>query len=167
MSIRRSFLDQIDQKILEELGENCRIPLGDLANKLTVSQSTIHYRIKRLEDEHIIQGYHADIDLSHQQEEFNVTLFITTKSGPEAMEKVNDMISNLTGVWGIFKLLGNPNLLVHIKASSAQIFLQKIYPQIVKCLFIEKTEYYIVTSIVKNQPRPLLLKVGEVVENFM
>jgi len=57
-------LDKIDQKILKELVLNARMPVSVLAKKILISKQACHYRLKRLEDEQIIQGYKARINLS-------------------------------------------------------------------------------------------------------
>ena len=54
--MRKFVLDEIDHKILDVLIENARTPFTDIAKKLLVSAGTIHVRVKKMEDEGIIQG---------------------------------------------------------------------------------------------------------------
>ena len=49
-------LDEIDHQILDVLIENARTPFTDIAKQLLVSAGTIHVRVKKMEDEGIIQG---------------------------------------------------------------------------------------------------------------
>jgi DNA-binding Lrp family transcriptional regulator len=55
-------IDDKDAKILNELISNAKIPLRDLAKKLSISFITVRNRIKRLESQGIIKGYTIKID---------------------------------------------------------------------------------------------------------
>ena len=59
-----SKIDLTDRKILHELEVNARIPISILAKKLRQSRDIVNYRIKRLEKDSVIKGYHAFIDAS-------------------------------------------------------------------------------------------------------
>jgi Lrp/AsnC family leucine-responsive transcriptional regulator len=55
-------LDQIDRKILFHLQENARITNADLAEKVGLSPTPCLRRLRRLETEGIIKGYHTEIN---------------------------------------------------------------------------------------------------------
>ncbi|MDD9890052.1 MAG: winged helix-turn-helix transcriptional regulator, partial [Gammaproteobacteria bacterium] len=57
-------IDKIDMKILQTLQKNGRITNQDLAEKVCLSPSSCLQRVRRLENEQVIQSYHARIDLS-------------------------------------------------------------------------------------------------------
>ena len=52
-------MDQIDQKLLELLRENARMPLKKLAEQVFLSPPAVAARMERLEQRGIIQGYRA------------------------------------------------------------------------------------------------------------
>ena len=54
--MKKFLLDEIDHLILDVLIENARTPFTDIAKQLLVSAGTIHVRVKKMEDEGIIQG---------------------------------------------------------------------------------------------------------------
>jgi len=56
-------IDETDFKILQNLANNSRMPLIEIANKVGATSSTIRTRIKRLEKEGIIQGYRTELDI--------------------------------------------------------------------------------------------------------
>ena len=56
-------MDLIDRKIICELDENCRIPTSQLAKKLKLGRNVVDYRIKKLEEEQVIQSFISTIDL--------------------------------------------------------------------------------------------------------
>ncbi|WP_426300862.1 Lrp/AsnC family transcriptional regulator [Arthrobacter sp. R-11] len=53
----RASLDQIDQRILEELTRNARISHAELAAKVLLSRNAVRQRIDRMERHGQIQGY--------------------------------------------------------------------------------------------------------------
>ncbi|WP_417068804.1 Lrp/AsnC ligand binding domain-containing protein [Niveibacterium terrae] len=55
-------LDRSDRKILELLQENGRMTLTELAEKVGLSATPVAERVRRLEREKVITGYHARID---------------------------------------------------------------------------------------------------------
>ncbi|MCI5047047.1 MAG: Lrp/AsnC family transcriptional regulator [Aquisalinus sp.] len=55
-------LDQIDRKILHHLQENARITNADLAEKVGLSPTPCLRRLRRLESEDIIKGYHTEVN---------------------------------------------------------------------------------------------------------
>jgi DNA-binding Lrp family transcriptional regulator len=62
MNSYRVKLDRIDLKILEELQKNARLSSADLAEKVALSTSPCWRRVKRLEEEGVIQSYQARLD---------------------------------------------------------------------------------------------------------
>ncbi|MDR3390780.1 MAG: AsnC family transcriptional regulator [Sulfuriferula sp.] len=55
-------LDKIDRKILSILQRDARIPITDLAEQVGLSVTPCSERVKRLEKERVILGYHARLD---------------------------------------------------------------------------------------------------------
>jgi Lrp/AsnC family transcriptional regulator for asnA, asnC and gidA len=55
-------LDELDFAILAELESDARITVSELARRLGHPNSTIHDRMRRLEEEKVIRGYTAIID---------------------------------------------------------------------------------------------------------
>lgn len=57
-----SGLDRIDRKILRALQENARLPMTELAERVGLSATPCTERVRRLERERVITGYHARLD---------------------------------------------------------------------------------------------------------
>ncbi len=55
-------MDNIDKQILSMLQKNARTPLKALAEKLFLSSPTVSARIKQLENDGVITGYHAELE---------------------------------------------------------------------------------------------------------
>lgn len=70
-------LDQIDHNILRHLQENARITNAELAEKVGLSPTPCLRRLRRLETEGVIKGYHAE--LNRETLGVNVTVIILVK----------------------------------------------------------------------------------------
>ena len=55
-------IDKIDLDILKNLSSNAKISFTDLASKILVSASTVHVRVKKMEDLGIIKGSSLTLD---------------------------------------------------------------------------------------------------------
>lgn len=55
-------MDSIDRQILVELQADGRMPVSALAEKVGLSEAPTWRRVKRLEEDGLIQGYHAAVD---------------------------------------------------------------------------------------------------------
>lgn len=55
-------LDKTDLKILKFLQQNARIPMTELAEKVRLSTTPVTERVKRLERDNFITGYHARLN---------------------------------------------------------------------------------------------------------
>lgn len=50
-------MDDIDHRLIATLRQNARLSVADLAHKLQVSRGTVTNRLRKLEDQQVIQGY--------------------------------------------------------------------------------------------------------------
>ena len=55
-------IDKIDLEIIKHLSSNAKISYTDLASKILVSPSTVHVRVKKLEDLGVIKNFTINID---------------------------------------------------------------------------------------------------------
>ena len=82
-------LDRVDRRILDLLQKNGRMPITELADKVGLSSTPCTERVRRMEREGVITGYHARVDpaaLGRPLLVF-VELKLSAKSG-EVFEKV-------------------------------------------------------------------------------
>ena len=57
-------MDAINWKILRLLQENARLPLRQLGEQVGLTAPAVAERVRRMEEEGIVKGYHAEVDLS-------------------------------------------------------------------------------------------------------
>ena len=147
-----STLDEIDSGILRILQEDCRTPLDQIADRLRVPKSTIHYRIKRLEGEGIIEGYYARVSHAKLGRDYVTATFIRAKYGPGYHEKAGQKLSEISGVWGVYFILGENDFILMSRSNSREDYLQKL-EQIMNMPEIERTSTQVVAKVIKEDLR--------------
>ncbi len=70
-------LSKTDFRLLDALQEDCRQSLKELSRKLKLPSSTVHGKIKKLEQEKVIESYSAVVDAEKLGE--NVTVFVVSQ----------------------------------------------------------------------------------------
>jgi Lrp/AsnC family transcriptional regulator, leucine-responsive regulatory protein len=86
-------LDLKDKRILNQLDNNARQPNSEIAKKVGLSKEVVNYRIKKLEQDGIIQSYYTIIDMS-KLGYFSFRVYIKLLDTSPAIEE--EMIKNLT-----------------------------------------------------------------------
>lgn len=81
-------LDQIDHKILIHLQENARITNAELAEKVGLSPTPCLRRLRRLENDGVIRGYHTEVN--REALGVNVTVIILVKLEREDDKTLRD-----------------------------------------------------------------------------
>jgi Lrp/AsnC family leucine-responsive transcriptional regulator len=145
-------LDETDTRILEILQKDCRTPLEQIADKLGIPKSTVHYRIKRLEAEKIIEGYYAKVDATKLGKNFVTITFIRTKYGPSYHEKVGEMLAQIPGVWAAYFVFGETDFVVLARSDNSKDFMEKL-ERVMKMQHIERSSTQVVAKIIKEDPR--------------
>lgn len=54
-------MDKFDHKIIDILRHNARLSVTEIAEKVNLSRSAVTARIRKLENDKVILGYHAEI----------------------------------------------------------------------------------------------------------
>ena len=80
-------LDELDQRILDELQSDARVANAELARRLNLSPPAVHARVKRLEERGILRGYVALLD--REQLGFDMLCFIQISLQLHQVEQVS------------------------------------------------------------------------------
>ena len=144
-------LDEIDLKILRALKEDGRLSNQDLAERISLSPSACHRRVKELENSGIIKGYRAILDekkLGREIEAFvEIGLMHIDESGHQHF---CDHISTLPEVINAYIITGESNYLLHVRTNSFSTFSYFITHKLNKISGIIKIHSKIVISDVKK-----------------
>jgi DNA-binding Lrp family transcriptional regulator len=145
-------MDELDQQILEALNENARISYREITRKLKVSLSTISKRIKKLEDEGVIERY---IPVINQEKlGYALTAIINMKISRGKLIEVQEKISKDIHISAVFDITGDWDslLIAHFKDRRD---LNGFIKNILSMEYVERTNTQIVLNIVKDEKRGL------------
>ncbi|TFG13748.1 Lrp/AsnC family transcriptional regulator [Candidatus Thorarchaeota archaeon] len=142
-------LDDLDIAILRELQEDCRTPLQEIGKRNEVSMSTIHYRVKRLEREGVIEGYHAKINPEKMNLEYITAIRVCADYSTGYYEQMAEELAEIPGVWAVYFVLGDYDFLVLTRSGDREAFLEIIH-NILKMKSVRKTSTQVVAKLIKE-----------------
>lgn len=115
--MKRSKLDKIDRKILRDLQDNGRITNVELAQNAGISAPPCLRRVRALEENGYIEGYHAKLNNSALG--YNVKVFVLIKVENHAEKELYDFhtsISQMSIVRESHMLAGDHDFLLKVVA---------------------------------------------------
>lgn len=141
-------MDNIDKKILAELQNDGRLSVTDLADKIGLSISPCHRRVKALEDSGVIKGYRAELEPNLIGLKFSTIVFVTLKEANKAtISKFEEELIEISEVVQAQRLFGDPDYLLYVVTKDLEAF-QKLYDQ--KLSAINGVQRLTSTLVMKN-----------------
>ncbi|MGW0520377.1 MULTISPECIES: Lrp/AsnC family transcriptional regulator [unclassified Crossiella] len=111
-------LEPIDRAILRVLSEDGRCSFTDLAEKVGLSVSAVHQRVRRLEQRGVLRGYAARLD--HEQVGLPLTAFISlTPIDPSAPDDYPQRLAALPEVQSCYSVAGDESYILLVRVARA------------------------------------------------
>ena len=143
-------MDKLDYNIILSLNANGRKSFRHIAKELKVSLSTISNRVKRLEEEGIIERYIPVIN--KEKTGYNLTAVINLKLTHGKLIEVQEKISKDNHVSAVYDITGDWDSLLVAHFRDRQD-LNKFIKRILSMDFVERTNTQLVLNIVKDEKR--------------
>jgi Lrp/AsnC family transcriptional regulator for asnA, asnC and gidA len=128
-------MDKLDKQIIEQLQESHSLTprVTEIAKRLEKSSTTVHSRIKRMEEMGIIRGYTALIDPASVGNNLEAFFFIKTARGRNYYvgDKVAGEIMKLPHVKNVYNTIGEWDLVVQLVVEDSggyMDFIRKVEP---------------------------------------
>lgn len=120
-------MDRYDRKILAELQEDGRLSVTELADRVGLSLSPCHRRLRALEQSGVIHSYRAELDPAVLGLGFSTVVFVTLREGDrQAVEAFEDAVRALPEVIQAQRLFGDPDYLLQVLVKDLPAF-QRLY----------------------------------------
>lgn len=116
-------LDEIDRKILRLLQADCRLTLSEIAERVALSASPCHRRIKIMEDAGLIRGYVALVD--QRRLGLPVSVFVSIKlerQREKDLEAFSKAISRWPEVLECYLMTGHRDYLLRVVVEDLQAY---------------------------------------------
>ena len=118
-----STLDKIDRRLLAELQAEGRVTNVDLARRVGLTAPPCLRRVRTLEEEGVIRGYHADLDASKLGFAITVFAMVSLRSqAEEDLKAFEDHIAKLDEVRECHMLNGEIDFILKIVSRDLQSF---------------------------------------------
>jgi len=152
-------MDRFDRKILAELQRDGRQSLTELADRVGLSLSPCHRRVRALEDAGVILGYRARLSPDELGLRFSAIVFVTLREGhQQAVAAFETALPQIPEVVEAQRLFGDPDYLLHIVTADLPAF-QKLYDDSLSCLpnVQRLTSTLVMKRIIEDRPLPISL----------
>ena len=110
-------MDAVDRQILAELQQDGRVTLTELAERVGLSLSPCHRRLRALEHSGAISGYHAHLDPNALGLTFEALVFVTMRAADRAsVDAFEHAVTAVPHVRQAQRLFGDPDYLLRVIA---------------------------------------------------
>lgn len=118
-------IDEIDIKILNLLQQNSRITIRELSEKMFLSSTPIHERIKKMEKDGVIKQYITLLDPKKINKDLLVYISVNLiKHTKEAVDKFMNDINRLDEVLECYYISGNSDFLLKVYCTGMEEYHQ-------------------------------------------
>jgi DNA-binding Lrp family transcriptional regulator len=150
-------VDRIDRKILSELQKDGRLSVTELADRVGLSLSPCHRRVRALEESGVLLGYRAQLDPGALGLNFSAMVFATLREGDrKAVEAFETALVDIPQVVDAQRLFGEPDYLLHVITQDLPAF-QRLYDERLSTLpnVQRLTSTLVMKRVVQDRPLPL------------
>jgi DNA-binding Lrp family transcriptional regulator len=150
-------MDKIDRKILAELQADGRLSLTDLAERVGLSLSPCHRRLRALEESGAISGYRAQLDAEVLGLTFEALVFVSMRDGDrDTVAAFEEAVSGVRHILRAQRLFGDPDYLLQVVAPDVREF-QRLYDEQLSALpgVQRLSSTLVMKNVMENRPLPL------------
>ena len=118
-----SLPDEKDLAILQLLQENARITVREISNKIHLSTTPVHERIKRMEESGVIKQYVTLVDHSKVNKGLTVICYVSLKQhGKNAGAKFIKEIKDMNEIIECFSISGEFDFMLKVVCKDMNIY---------------------------------------------
>jgi DNA-binding Lrp family transcriptional regulator len=150
-------MDRIDQKILAELQADGRLSVTDLADRVGLSLSPCHRRVRALEQSGVILGYRAQLAPSALGLNFSAMVFVTLREGDhQAVAAFENALQGIAQIVEAQRLFGEPDYLLQVITRDLPAF-QRLYDERLSTLpnVQRLTSTLVMKQVIQDRTLPL------------
>ena len=147
----RGALDGFDRKILDILLADGRITVTDLARRVGLSKSPCQVRLRRLQDEGVILGFRAEVDLARLGRDHvafvEVKLSRTTEA---ALDAFNDAVRQVPEIEQCHMIAGAFDYLLKVRTADIRSY-RRILGEVISAMpHVSSTSTHVSMQSVKD-----------------
>ncbi|MGQ4667004.1 Lrp/AsnC family transcriptional regulator [Metabacillus halosaccharovorans] len=109
-------MDQIDENIVRILQSNAKISMKDLAEAVHLSSPSVTERVRKLEEQQIIKGYHAHVSLKKMNRPISALILFESKD----CKSLSHFCHNHPDVLECYRVAGEISYIVKLATNSVE-----------------------------------------------
>ncbi|MBX3066881.1 MAG: Lrp/AsnC family transcriptional regulator [Anaerolineae bacterium] len=113
-------LDDLDWRILELLQDNARLSFSEIGRLIGLSQPAVAERVRRLEADGVICGYHAVINPAAAGKTITAMMRISTNGTPTAKTAAIALVNSMTEIVECHKVTGDDCFIMKVLVNSIE-----------------------------------------------
>jgi DNA-binding Lrp family transcriptional regulator len=154
---RISTMDDVDRRILAELQQNGRLTLTELAERVRLSVSPCHRRLRALERSGAITGYRVQLDAHALGLTFEALVFVTMRAADQdTLTAFENAVAATPNILQAQRLFGDPDYLLRVISRDLPAFQELYDERLANLPGVQRlSSTLVMKSIVENRPLPL------------
>lgn len=150
-------VDVLDRKILAELQQEGRLTVTELAERVGLSISPCHRRLRALEHSGVISGYRAHLDPVALGLTFEALVFVTMRAADrDTVAAFEHAVTDVPHVVAAQRLFGDPDYLLRVVTRDLPAFQQVYDAQLSTLPGVGRlSSTLVMKSVVENRALPL------------
>ena len=149
-------MDKIDRKILAQLQRNARASLQEIGQAVGLSPSPCWTRIKRMEDEGVIEGYTVRLNPQALGLNDTVLLMVTLNSHSDnTLEKFGEQLATIPEVVEAHLVSGTYDYLLRVMVKDTRDYERLLREKLYKIKGIQHSQSMFVLRTLKRSDTPL------------
>ena len=146
-------LDAIDRKLLTELQREGRVTNVELAHRVGLTAPPCLRRVRALEEEGVIRGYHAELDPASLGFSIMVFAMVSLKSQAEsALREFEAAMHDLPEVREVHMLNGEIDFILKIVSKDLQSFQEFLTSKLTPAPNVESVKTSLTIRTAKHEP---------------
>ncbi|WDY54612.1 Lrp/AsnC family transcriptional regulator [Vibrio fluvialis] len=113
-------MDKFDNQIIDLLRRDARMSVSDIAREVSLSRSAVTARIKKLEQDKVILGYHAQV--AQPEKNNNVCAYFALKfdtlASLHSCERYAEKLYQIPGIKWCHAISGETDLMLYVEVES-------------------------------------------------
>ncbi|MBE9376455.1 Lrp/AsnC family transcriptional regulator [Saccharopolyspora sp. HNM0983] len=143
-------LEATDRAIMRELANDGRCSFTDLAERVGLSVSAVHQRVRRLEQRGAVQGYVAKVD--GEQIGLPLTAFISlTPIDPAAPDDYPQRLEHLSEIESCYSVAGDESYILQVRVPSP-LGLEELLRKIREAAKVSTRTTVVLSTPYENRP---------------
>ena len=150
-------MDAVDRKILAELQRDGRLTVTELAERVRLSVSPCHRRLRALERSGAIGGYRAHLDAKALGLTFEALVFVVMRaSDRKTLDAFERAVAQVPQVLQAQRLFGEPDYLLRVITRDLPAFQALYDDELATLAGVQRlSSTLVMKSVVEDRPLPL------------